>query len=256
MQDVSDIRSRVRQLKDQTERALSGQPVGIHFEALFTVFRNKRLDPRYILDHLAGYEMDATVFRCTKIEQTLQYAYHVAGTVGLMMAQIMGVRRREHLQYAVDLGIAFQLTNIARDVVEDAGAGRCYLPEDWLVQAGLNCEDISNPDAFRLFQKIAQRLLDHAEPFYASARSGLAILPTDCLWGILSATEVYHDISRSVRQSPPEVWAARVSTSRPRKISLIAQSYVVARTRQWKRMKPDDRSALWTPSSLRSPQEA
>ncbi len=249
---VDDVRDAVSVLRLQTERAVFGQPEGMPFMALSAVVREKHLDPQYIFDHLAGYEMDASLRRYLRFEDTLEYAYHVAGTVGVMMAQIMGVKDREHQKYASDLGIAFQLTNIARDVVEDAQAGRCYLPKDWLYKAGLTVEDLHTSRALPESQNLAKRLLDHAEPFYASARSGLAVLPEDCRWGIASALAVYRDIGRGVRRASPVGWSNRVSTSRIRKLSLIGGCLLAVKTRKQGPAVLADRSTLWTPAPLRS----
>ena len=252
MRPVKNIEGVVRTLRALTDRAISGRPEGFPFQALAKVSRDKHLDPVYIFDHLAGYEMDATRREYRTLEDTLEYSYHVAGTVGVMMAQIMGVSRKEYFKYASDLGIAFQLTNIARDVVEDARAGRCYLPSEWLEELGLTVQDLTKPHHFATSKMLAIRLLDHADPFYASAKSGLSFLPTDCLWGISSALAVYADIGLAVRQASPERWAARVSTGFARKLWLICKSFVHYKAFARYRTDPADRSTLWTPYVLSS----
>ena len=258
MQEVPDVRERLRELAYRTEQALVGRPEGMPFEALSRVVRGKKIDPQFVFDHLAGYELDATAHRYFSIEDTLQYSYHVAGTVGAMMGQIMDVQSRDQLLHAVDLGIAFQLTNIARDVVEDAAAQRCYLPEFWLEDAGLSIENLAERNGLAEYKELAHRLLDHAEPFYLSARQGLSFLPEDCVLGILSALEIYHSIGEGVRRASSEDWAKRVSTSQWRKGKLILQSFFTVKTRRWVDISHTDRSALWTPETLRNykPKEA
>ena len=102
------------------------------------------------MDLLQGFEMDVEGRRYDTLEDTLDYAYHVAGVVGVMMARIMGVQDAPTLRRAQDLGLAFQLTNIARDVVEDARGGRVYLPGQWLDEAGvpLICLETAQPVKF------------------------------------------------------------------------------------------------------------
>ena len=114
-------------------------------------------------------------------ESLIQYAYKVAGTVGLLMCEILNNSDPKAKPHAVDLGIAMQLTNIARDVVEDARMGRRYLPGSWV--GNMSPEDILDaaldpygPDGVQITRAV-ERLLDLAESYYASGRAGLAYLP-------------------------------------------------------------------------------
>ena len=100
---------------------------------------------RYPLELLEGFAMDATAHQYRNLADTLQYCYYVAGVVGIMMAYVMGTRDPAALQRATDLGIAFQLTNISRDVHEDAEVNRIYLPGDWLAEAGVAADQILEP---------------------------------------------------------------------------------------------------------------
>jgi phytoene synthase len=170
-------RETVDRLEQQTRAALAGQPSEPAFEALQKVALRHEIPDAYPLELIAGFRMDADGRTYDTIEDVLEYCYHVAGVVGVMMAMVMGVRDSAVLRRASDLGIAFQLTNIARDVVPDHAAGRVYLPRQWLDEAGLSREDMAiaaNRD--RLFDVVA-RLLDLAEPYYVSSRVGMANLP-------------------------------------------------------------------------------
>ena len=89
--------------------------------------------------------MDARGVRYATLQELLLYCYRVAGTVGLMMAHVMGLRDERALRNAADLGIAMQLTNIARDIIEDADMGRIYLPSAWLKEAGIEPSEIAAP---------------------------------------------------------------------------------------------------------------
>src|SRR5690606_37267384 len=106
---------------DVCSAALAGEPSDEYiFEALRRVISRHQIPHRHPQELLTGFEMDVEARRYRTIEETLDYCYHVAGVVGVMMAMIMGVRDKVVLDRACDLGIAFQLTNIARDVIDDA----------------------------------------------------------------------------------------------------------------------------------------
>ena len=131
-----------------TRRAMGGEQTGKPaFDAMGVVAQECRL-PNYLAnDVIDGFALDAKEWRPQSEDDLYQYCYHVAGAVGCMMAVVMGVSARndETLDRACDLGLAFQLSNIARDVAEDAEAGRCYLPKDWLTEMRIDPADILNP---------------------------------------------------------------------------------------------------------------
>ena len=151
----------------------------------------------------------------------LRYCHGVAGTVGLMMARVLGVTDPAAAWHAVDLGIALQLTNIARDIREDADLQRRYVPGTWL---GLPPAAIrGNPV---MVHHAALRCLELAEPYYTSGLAGLSYLPANCRRGILIAGTVYHEIGQELRRKGPHRAADRVVVPFRRKASLIARSYL------------------------------
>ena len=128
-----DPADRLARLKADTMEALHGSgPVSAPFAALRAVARRHDFPDRWPLDLIDGFAMDVQGRDYRTLNDTLDYSYHVAGVVGVMMARVMGVRDQAVLDRACDLGLAFQLTNIARDVIDDARIGRLYLPGDWL----------------------------------------------------------------------------------------------------------------------------
>lgn len=163
---------------------------------------------------------DADGRRYDTLSDTLDYCYHAAGVVGVM-ARIMSVTDPTALDRAADLGVAFQLTNIARDVVEDAKAERCYRPGEVLAAEGVTARDLCEPGTPRA-HRIAMRLLDVAEPYYASSFRALSALPGDAVWGIAAARRVYGAIGDRIRHATPQDWANRVATSRLHKIGALA----------------------------------
>lgn len=214
---------RLQHLERETRRALAGQPSPEPvFQALHHVVVRHRIPEAYVLDFLQGFRMDVEGRTYACFEDTLGYAYHVAGVVGVMMAMVMGVRDRDTLDHACDLGIAFQLTNIARDIVDDAAMGRCYLPEDWLREHALNAGSLANPEHRQTLSRIGTRLVDRAEPYYRSALLGLPRLGWRNAWAIAAAAAIYRDIGIKVRDRGATAWDQRVMTSRGRKLALAA----------------------------------
>ena len=178
-------------LKSQTESAMAGDPTSHPvFAAFQRVYQSCRIPTRYPMELLEGFAMDVDKHRYRTLEDTLRYSYHVAGVVGAMMASIMGVKDAATLERAIDLGIAFQLTNISRDVMEDASDSRVYLPADWLAEAGapVDAEDFPGNEA--RIAAVVERLLNEADRYYDSSLHGIAQLPLRCAWAIAAARSV------------------------------------------------------------------
>lgn len=215
-------RDRLNQLRAQTHAALAGDSCGDPvFEALRQVVGRNHIPHRHPQELLAGFAMDVDERRYRTIDDTLDYCYHVAGVVGIMMAMIMGARDDSVLDRASDLGLAFQLTNIARDIIDDARTGRCYLPQEWLDEFGLIAIDPEDRAQWPALHRLAGRLLDTAEPYYRSALSGLSALDFRSAWAVASARRIYRDIGRKLLNTGPTAWESRVSTSKFRKFLLI-----------------------------------
>lgn len=217
------------ELETQTRQAYAGEPMETPaFAAFQEVALKHAIPPRRALEHLEGFAMDVRDERYVTFEDTLRYCYHVAGVVGLMMAQVMGVRDEKVLDRACDLGLAFQLTNIARDIVEDARVGRCYLPESWLAEEALSMATLADPAYRPQVARLAGRLISEAEPYYASAKAGLAGLPLRSAWAIATAHGVYRRIGLKVQRAGAHAWDKRQSTSRQEKLALLAKGSAMA----------------------------
>ncbi len=228
-QNDATASQRLLMLETQTQRAFSGAPVqDPAFAALQEVATRHALLPQLAFDHLDGFAMDVRETRYETFADTLRYCYHVAGVVGLMMARIMGVRDEAVLDRACDLGLAFQLTNIARDIVEDAEAGRCYLPAEWLAAEKIAVAHVSDPAQREKVARLAQRLVTEAEPYYDSARAGLSGLPLRSAWAIASAHGVYREIGIKVTAAGARAWDTRQGTSRSEKLALLLKGASMA----------------------------
>jgi phytoene synthase len=229
----------------QTRRAMSGTPVADPVFAGFArVVARHRIPQRYPLELLQGFAMDVEGARYRGLEDTLRYAYHVAGVVGIMMALVMGVppEAESTLDRACDLGLGFQLTNIARDVLDDAAIGRVYLPEEWLAEAGIPPEEIADPRHRAALSGVVARLLDAAEPYYDSAAAGLSALPPRAAWAVATARGVYREIGTRLRAQGPAGWDRRVVVPQHRKLWHVGAGGAAALTR---RAGPPRPAALW-----------
>ncbi len=182
--------------------------------------------PRAHLDALLdGFVWDGEGRRYQTISDLRAYAARVAGTVGVMMTLLMGERSAETLARACDLGVAMQLTNIARDVGEDARNGRLYLPMDWLREAGLDPERwLVSPAHDERLAGVVQRLLAEATGLYERSRQGIALLPADCRPAIHAARLVYSDIGAEVARNRHDSINQRAYVSGRRKLRLIAEA--------------------------------
>lgn len=219
---------RLRAIRLLTERAFEGLPTADPaFDAFGLVARESGLTREMAEDVIMGFELDATGWRPRTEADLARYCYHVAGAVGVMMAVVMGVARDdgETLDRACDLGIAFQLANIARDIGEDDAAERCYLPVDWLVEQDIEPGQHMKPHHRRELAAMAAQLVERMERHEAAARLGAARLPFRRRWAVLAAARIYGAIGREVRARGTAAWDRRVAIGRREKARHIAAAF-------------------------------
>jgi phytoene synthase len=237
--ETSTPSERLEQLRARTTAMLAGDVVDHPaWAGIKVVLDRYEIPSRYLFDHLDGFAADVEGRRYDTLDDLLGYCYGVAGVVGLMMAQIMGAHRPDTLDRACDLGLAFQLTNIARDIREDEATGRVYLPRQWLAEAGLDPGGLSRPESQAPLADVAARLVEAAEPYYASATAGLADLPWRSAWSIAAARSIYRRIGHKVVAGGPAALAERVRTGKAEKVALLATSLGTATFRRLKRSAP------------------
>ena len=247
MSVVVDAPARVAEMAAKTEAALSGHTIGdMPFDALGIVAAETRLPPRFARDLIAGFALDADEWRPRSEADLYRYCYHVAGVVGCMMAVVMGVDPDDEatLDRACDLGMAFQLANIARDIEEDDCAGRCYLPVEWLVEMDMPPGEHMKPPFRARLALLTRRMTDRAGAFEASARAGTARLNFRAAWAVLAAGEIYGAIGREVAARGEKAWDHRVSTTRWQKTRFLALSGLTALRRRSLRCESRD-PTLW-----------
>jgi phytoene synthase len=220
-------------LHTRLERVYAGNPLPQPADRAFAdVVKRFAIPMTLPLALLEGFEWDTNGRRYKTIEDLQAYAVRVAGTVGAMMALLMEVRTPEALARACDLGIGMQLTNIARDVGEDARAGRLYLPLAWLQEEGIHPEAwMANPQFDPRIARVVARLLAAADEAYQRARDGVSALPADCRPGIDAAGRLYAEIGRQVERQQLDSVSTRavVSGGRKLRVALPALAAVVRR---------------------------
>ena len=214
------------QLRFRLARAYDGRPLPHPIDrALADLVRDYAL-PRELLEaRFEGFEWDAAGRRYETLDELLGYAARVAGTVGVMMSLLMGRRGPDTVARACDLGMAMQLTNIARDVGEDARGGRLYLPLAWLREAAIEPDAwLARPRFDPALAGVVARLLLAADTFYRRAESGVLELPLDCRPGIRAARLLYGEIGVELARRGLDSVSQRTVVPRRRKLQLLARA--------------------------------
>ncbi len=222
----------VLSLEDRLARVYAGKPlnspVDRAFAELVAHYEMPRALPEALLEGLAW---DAMGRRYASLEELHAYSARVASAVGAMMVVLMGVSRREVLARACDLGLAMQLTNIARDVGEDAHAGRVYLPTQWFEEAGLSIADfLRDPLPHTEIRAMVRRLLAEAQRLYLRADAGITALPISCQGGIFAARRAYAAIGGAVQDNGYDSISYRAYTNKWQKAGFLARSLVQVST--------------------------
>lgn len=218
----------VARLRERLRAAYAGTPQDDPADRALACVVAQHGIPAALFDALLeGFEWDLDGRRYDTLDQLQEYAARVAGTVGAMMALLMGVRSADGLARACDLGVAMQLSNIARDVGEDARMGRLYLPRRWLDEAGLDADAwLANPVFTPALGTVVQRLLDAADALYRRVDAGVARLPMSCRPGINAARFMYAAIGHEVARRGLDSVSARARVPRARKAALLVRSFV------------------------------
>lgn len=216
----------VQDLHDRLDRIYSGAPQNNSVDrAMAAVVHHYYIPQTLPAALIEGFEWDVAGRRYHTLSELYDYAARVAGTVGAMMAMLMGVRAPDILARACDLGVAMQLTNIARDVGEDARAGRLYLPLDMLEAAGVDHQQwLEQPEFNAQIGTIVQQLLEAADGLYERSTHGIAQLPMRARPGIYAARRIYAEIGRVIEKRGLDSVSSRAFVPRSRKLTLLAHS--------------------------------
>ena len=229
--DQAGAEERLDTIRKLTHAALAGKTTSNPaFDALGVLTRETGLTRAMADDVIAGFALDAADWRPATEADMLRYCYHVAGAVGVMMAVLMGVPLHDDdtLDRACDLGIAFQLANVTRDLAEDHEAGRCYLPAEWLAEAGIATEALTEQRHRKAVAGMVQRLCRLEARYAASARVGAARLRFRQRWAVLSAAGIYGAIAREAERRGAGVLDERIVIGRGAKLGQVARGLAQA----------------------------
>ncbi|RDC74097.1 phytoene/squalene synthase family protein [Rhodovulum sp. 12E13] len=216
----------VLRLGERLDRAYAGRPENAPEDRAFTAMVEATGLPRALPEALLeGLAWDAMERRYATLSELRAYSARVASTVGAMMAVIMGVRDRHALARACDLGVAMQLTNIARDVGEDARAHRIYLPTEWLEDARIaEVNFLREPMPSDAVRDMVKRLLAEARRLYLRGEAGIPRLPFACRPGIFAARHIYDGIGTEVARAGYDSVSTRAHTSPAQKVGWLMLS--------------------------------
>jgi phytoene synthase len=226
----ADRAAALDELRARLDRIYAGVPAEIAADRAFADCVARFSIPKgFPAALLEGFAWDAVNRRYENLSQLKAYGVRVAGSVGAMMAMVMGVRERGLLARACDLGVAMQLTNIARDVGEDARSGRLYLPLDWLREAQIDPELwIERPAWSPRLGGVIARVLAAAEELYVRSDAGLANLPAACRPGMHAARLLYAEIGHEVARRRFDSISQRAVVPWQRKARILADAMIAA----------------------------
>lgn len=224
---VDDPAAALTRIRTLTDAALAGEWTGeMPFDALRIVAEETAMPHRFAHDLVEGFALDARGWFPRSEHDLMQYCYHVAGAVGCMMAVVMGVDPADDatLDRACDLGLAFQLANIARDIEADDAIGRCYLPVDWLVEMDIPPGQHMKPPFRPRLTVMAKWLGELAQAHEDSARLGTPALSLRSAWAVLAAAGIYGGIAREVVERGDHAWDHRVGTGKAAKLGWLVRA--------------------------------
>ncbi|MBM4213603.1 MAG: phytoene/squalene synthase family protein [Gammaproteobacteria bacterium] len=229
----SEPQRALEELQRRLDRAYRGDPLDNPADrALAAVVAQFEIPQTLPAALLEGFAWDATARDYHDLSSVRAYGVRVAGTVGVMMSLLMGVRSTDALARAADLGVAMQLSNIARDVGEDARMGRLYLPRDWLREAGFDPDAwLREPHFEPRLGAVIDRLLAEARMLYQRAAAGVDELPVECRPAIHAARLMYAAIGDEVSRRGGDSVSSRAVVSGRRKLFLLAEALIAATRR-------------------------
>jgi len=227
--------------EQRLESVFAGYPHDNADVALADTLERFPLEMQPFRDMIAGQRMDLTRNRYETFAELHRYCYCVAGTVGLMSLAVLGTRvagsaapwRADSSDYnpaeeAIALGVANQLTNILRDVGEDAQRNRIYLPREDLAAFGYTERDLFAGVVDERWRALARFEIQRARAFYAQAESGICYLSPDARWPVWTALMLYRGIMGAIERNRYDVFRRRASVSKPRKAACLPVAWARA----------------------------
>jgi len=225
--ETKEKQSRLEQQRSELDRVLSG---GATNDAMWLALRHTvaqfRIPPRYLHDLITGAQMDLSVSVYETFDDLRTYCYHVAGAVGLCCLCVFGFENPRAPEFAENMGIAFQLTNILRDVREDLAMGRVYLPREEFVRFNVSIEDWHNNSSSKPIVEFLRFQTDRARQFYSSGWKLLSLVNADSRTALWAMARIYSEILSKIEKAGPQA----VSGKRVR-LSAAEKSWILLRAK-------------------------
>lgn len=224
--DAGVARAKLAWWRGEVAALYAGRPTHPVTQALATSIQRFALPQEQLAEIIDGMEMDLETVRYPDFKALHLYCYRVASVVGLLAAEIFGYRDRQTLKYAHDLGLAFQLTNIIRDVGEDARRGRIYLPQDELARFGVSEADILASRPSEGFRKLMEFQVERARDYYQRAHSQLPEVDRRSQVAGLIMAAIYRTTLEEIVADGCRVLTHRLSLPPLRKLWLAAKTWL------------------------------
>ncbi len=232
--DESIARQTLYWWRQEVGNLYQGQPEHPVTRALLPLLDSFNLPQEYLLEIIDGMEMDLYQHEYADFKALSLYCYRVASVVGLLTVEIFGYQNRQTLRYAHDLGMAFQLTNILRDVREDAMRGRVYIPQDEMKKFGVSQHDLHQPISNDATHALFQFQADRARDYY---RKAFALLPDEDRYSQLSGllmAEIYSALLDEIEADGFRVLEHKIKLSPSRKLYLSLRCFLREKFRHWR----------------------
>jgi phytoene synthase len=224
-EEISVKAERLAAYRDSLEQALDGAPAAGEFPALVDAVRAYEIPRRYLFEILDGVAMDLTPRTYASWNELQTYCYHVAGAVGLACLAIWGGHIPEAHAAAVRCGEAFQLTNILRDVREDARHGRVYLPRDDMAEFGCGAEELAEGAPSDALRRLISRQVDRANEAFADSATLTRWIPRESQGVYRAMWRTYRALLAKIEQREGDVFSRRVRLNRAEKLWIVASSW-------------------------------
>jgi len=184
-----------------------------------------QLNQKFINDLIEGIASDTHFKQPDNMKDLIYYSYQVAGTVGALMAKILGANHNQAWRFAIDLGIGMQLTNISRDIKEDSNNNRIYIPKDMLPENFL-ANDIADEKNLDIIFNVTQKLLNIAEQYYQSGMDGIYYIPHYNKFSIFIAATLYNLIGKKIVKNKNTYLKKRIYLNTFEKLIVLMKNYL------------------------------
>jgi phytoene synthase len=233
--DIADgdaqVQEKVEQLaavRRSVADACAGRPEGLVFTALADVADNYDIPQSYFEDLIAGVEIDTTKNRYATFQELREYCYGVAATVGLICSEIFGYKDPIAKEYAVDLGLAMQLTNILRDIREDGEIGRVYIPQDEMARFGYSEEELLRGIINEQFMELMRFQTQRARDYYIRSSKLLPLVPVRSRGCVAILRGLYSRLLDRIEEQGFDVFTQRVRLPNQEKLFLMAKLWTAS----------------------------